>query len=747
MGHLPDLIRDLAIILMTGACVSIIFKKLRQPVVLGYLIAGFFLGPNFPFFFNVNDTASISIWAELGVIFLLFGLGLEFSFKKLSQIGKSAGITALFETSIMFMLGYGVGQLLGWKMIDCLYLGGMIAISSTTIIVKAFEELSLKGKDFVSLVLGVLVVEDLIAILFLVMLTAIGITSTFSFHILVSSIFKLIFFLVVWFLVGIYLVPLLLKKVQHQLSDETVIIVALGLCLFMVVIAIRFGFSAALGAFIMGSILAETRERKKIEHLLAPIQKLFAAVFFVSVGMMINLQSLTKHVNEILIITAFVITGKIVSVTLGALLSGQKIKTSIQSGFSLAQIGEFSFIVASLGLSMKVTSDFLYPIGVAVSAITTFTTPYLINFSSLFYEKIDRRIPPNLKIIFTRYQVAMHTKDEKGATSLLWDAYGVRIILNIILVIAIALLFKHLMLSILLTDFMDSRVLHFLSATIALFCAAPFLWAIFFGSPANLIKHEISNLVKLSNLLFGITVLRIIIGIALVTFLIGQFTEVLNALVITLGIIIFAILFFKNTFETFYKNLEFRFMDHLDEKSREEIETKKNIPSLAPWDAILSEAIVSPTSSICGKTLLDAKLKERFDISIALIERGDKHIIAPNKDTLLMPYDRLHIIGTESQFADAKEVIEESISQDKINGNEVYYKLKSLLLSDKSVYINKSIRECGLREKIDGLIVGIERDGNRILNPNSQLVLQPHDLLWVVGDVRKINKEAKNDRS
>ncbi|MFA6236091.1 MAG: cation:proton antiporter [Bacteriovorax sp.] len=743
MTHLPDLIKDLAFILITAAFVSILFKKLRQPVVLGYLIAGFFLGPNFHFYFNVKDTASIAVWAELGVIFLLFGLGLEFSFKKLSRIGKSAGITAIFETSMMFILGYGAGQFFGWRMVDCLFLGGMIAISSTTIIVKAFEELGLKGKDFVHLVFGVLVVEDLIAILFLVILTTFGVGNSFSIQVLFNSIFRLAFFLTIWFLVGIYVIPLLLKKIQNQLSDETMIVVSLGLCLFMVVIATSVGFSAPLGAFIMGSILAETREGKKIENLIAPIQKLFSPIFFVSVGMMISMQSLVTYANEILAISVLIMFGKIFSVFMGALLSGQNIKTSVHAGFSLAQIGEFSFIIAALGLSMKVTSDFLYPIAVAVSAITTFATPYLIRVSYFFNLQIEQKIPPNFRAVLDRYQIAMSAKGEKGAISLLWDAYGVRIVLNVTLVVAISLFFKHIISPYLLRYFVDDWILRFFSSVAALFVAAPFFWAIFFGSPDKKITEEISSVVKLSNLLLGITVFRIVIGTVLVVFLIGQFTEIYNAIFATLAIIIIAIFFFKNIVEIFYKKIENRFIKHLNEKEREEVEKKKIRPNLAPWDAVLSEYVVSPTSSICGKTLLNSMLKERFNITIALIERGESRIIAPSRDVQLMPYDRLHLIGTETQLALAKEVIEEARSDHKNNEADIYYKLESILLSEKSGYINKSIRECGLREKIDGIIVGIERDGKRILSPDSQLVLRTQDLLWVVGDVRKINKEGK----
>jgi CPA2 family monovalent cation:H+ antiporter-2 len=738
--HLPNLIRDLAFILITGAFVSIIFKKLKQPVVLGYLIAGFFLGPNFPFFFNIKETSSISVFAELGVIFLLFGLGLEFSFKKLSRIGKSSGIAALFETFIMFSIGYGIGYLFNWKTTDCLYLGGMIAISSTTIIVKAFEDLNLKGRDFVHLVFGILIVEDLIAILFLVILTSIGVTNSFSVQILLVSVLKLVFFITIWFLVGIYLIPLILKKISSHLNDESIIIISIGLCLLMVVIATQLGFSAALGAFVMGSILSETKDGKKIEHLFSPIQKLFSVVFFVSVGMMINTSSIVTHYSEIFIIAVAVIIGKIISVTIGSLLAGEKIHKSISAGFSLAQIGEFSFIVATLGMTMKVTSNFLYPIAVIVSAITTFTTPFLIKSSHLFYQKIDLKLPQQYKNRLEKYHYSMTAKGEKGTLSLLWNAYGVRIILNIILVIAITLFFKQSLLPNLLKIIPDNRLFQLLSATITLLCTAPFLWAIFLGNPTNSIKLKASNLVKLKNLLLGITIFRIFLGVILIIFLISQFTEIYKALSITLSIVILGIILNRNIFEKFYLKIENRFMSNLNEQEKEILESNKYIPRLAPWNAILVEAVVSPTSHLCGKSLQDSMLRKNFNVTVAFIERGTKHIMAPNKNEFIMSYDRLHLIGTEEELTAAKAIIEESSIGNEINENDVYYNLESVILSKKSIFINKSIKDCGLREKINGLIIGIEREGIRILNPDSTIILKVDDLLWVVGDIRKINK-------
>ncbi|HYX34977.1 MAG TPA: cation:proton antiporter, partial [Oligoflexus sp.] len=397
MVHLPALIQDLGIILITAAATTLIFKWLKQPVVLGYLIAGLLVGPHVSFVPTVVDTESVKVWAEIGVIFLLFGLGLEFSFKKLAKVGKSAGIAALFEIITMTSVGYLLGRALGWTTMDSLFLGAILSMSSTTIIIRAFDELGLKAKGFVSLVFGVLIVEDLAAILILVLLTIIASPNPVSGSEVLISTLRLGFFLLLWFVVGIYFVPGLMKRVKKHLSDETLLIVSIGLCLTMVIIATQVGFSPALGAFVMGSILAETKEGLRIEHLIVPVRDLFAAVFFVSVGMMIDPKILMENFGVVLLIIAVTIVGKLFGSGLGALLSGRSLRQSMQAGLSLAQIGEFSFLIAALGVSLKVTSDFLYPIVIAVSAVTTFTTPYMIKYSGPIVTWIERHIPAGLR--------------------------------------------------------------------------------------------------------------------------------------------------------------------------------------------------------------------------------------------------------------------------------------------------------------------------------------------------------------
>lgn len=743
MNTLPLLIKDLGFILITGAVVTLLFKRLKQPLVLGYLIAGFILGPYFPFFITVKDTHSIHIWAEMGVIFLLFGLGLEFSFKKLSRVGKSASITALFEAAFMVGIGFTTGKLIGWNNIDSLYLGGILSISSTTIIVRAFEELGMKGRKFVNIVFGILIVEDLIAILLLVLLSTVAVTNTLSGEALTSATFKLAFFLTIWFLVGIYVIPMVLNKIKKLLTEETTIVISLGLCLLMVIIATQVGFSAPLGAFIMGSILAETKERKNIEHLLDPIKNLFSAVFFVSVGMMIDPTSLAQNWQAVLIITIVTLFGKVFSTTVGALLSGQSLRNSILTGMSLAQIGEFSFIIASLGLSLKVTSPFLYPIAVAVCAITTFTTPYSIKLADPFYSFIERKLPMRLKDQLRYYEASFAPKDHENIFQLLWKSYGIKIVLNITVIIAISLATEFVFHKYIYILAPNILILPFLGPLVALGISTPFLWAVLFGAPANISIMDSSNAVRIRDMLFFITAARMFIGISLVVFVISRFVSFNIIYLSIFFILVVGALMLRNFIEPFYHSIEKRFMENLNAKEREEMEKQKAKPVLAPWDAAMSEFKVSPHSTIVGKTLQESHLKEKCGVTVALIERGRKKIMAPNRSTLIMPFDLFYLIGTDSQLNEAKNIIEAkdiyTEGEDQLN-----YGLECVLLEKSSPFVNKTIRDCGIRESIEGLIVGVEREGVRTLNPDPAMFLRPGDLVWVVADSKLIAQKMRS---
>ena len=370
MSEIAPLISDLAVILIAAGIITLVFKWLKQPVVLGYIVAGIIAGPAVPYIPTVSDPANIKIWADIGVIFLLFAMGLEFSFKKLMTVGGTAVIASITIVSGMMFLGYAAGNALGFSHISSIFLGGMLSMSSTAIVFKAFDDMGLRGQKFTGVVLGVLVVEDLVAVVLMVLLSTLAVSQQVEGMEMLKSILKLGAFLIFWSLLGIYLIPSFLKKVKPFLNDETLLIIALGFCLGMVMIATKAGFSSALGAFVMGSLLAETIEAEKIEKLVKPVKDLFAAIFFVSVGMMIQPDLLIEYLIPICILTILVIVGQVFFGSLGILLSGQSLKIALQSGFSLTQVGEFAFIIASLGVSLKVTDDYLYPVIVAVYNIS-----------------------------------------------------------------------------------------------------------------------------------------------------------------------------------------------------------------------------------------------------------------------------------------------------------------------------------------------------------------------------------------
>ncbi len=739
MLHLPLLIQDLGFILVTAAVVTLLFKKMGQPVVLGYLIAGFLLSSHVPFTPTVKDINSVNVWAEIGVIILLFALGLEFSFKKLSRVGSTASITAVFEIAFMLSIGYFVGQFLGWSRMDSIFLGGILSISSTTIIVRAFDELGIRGRGFVPLVFGVLVVEDILAILLLVLLSTVAISQTLAGTELLLSGARLGFFLILWFILGIYLLPPLLQKIRKLLSDETTLVVALGLCLMMVIIATNVGFSPALGAFVMGSLLAETNQGHRIEKLIEPIKNLFAAVFFVSVGMLIDPKVLWDYGPEVLLITTLTIGGKFLSSCIGALVAGRSLKHSVQAGLSLAQIGEFSFIIATLGLTLKVTSEFLYPIAVAVSAITTFSTPYLIKHSDGTYRWIERTLPKILLRQLERYQAALQKEGNKsGISGLLWQAYGWRMLINSILALSIFLLARHALL-----PFMD-KILplehdwSLLALTvIAGGLATPFLRVIFASSPAK--KVPSAGCERIEKLSLGVFLAR---G-SYVVWLSGSLVNLLIPIESLTGIILFAVLlslvFFAQFPSSFYKNLEGRFIENLESSNGKDSDSAVQKQRLAPWDAALSDFVLHPNSSLVGLSLQQSRIKEEYGVTVALIERGQDRVVAPDRNWVLMPFDRLFVIGSDDQLSRAKIQLESPVELRAPETTDPSFGLKSLLIRKESPFAGKILRDSGLRERIAGLVVGVERGTQRILSPDSSLVLEAEDLLWVVGDLEKIN--------
>ncbi len=739
MIHLPDLIADLALILGAAALVTLIFKKLRQPLVLGYLIAGFLVGPNFTIVPSVTDVESIKVWAEIGVIFLLFSLGLEFSFKKLLRVGAPASITAVIEVITMLVIGYVTGSLMGWSRIDSIFLGGVLSISSTTIIIRAFDELGVKGRKFAGLVFGILVVEDLVAIVLLVLLSTLAVSAQFSGAEMLWSVAKLVFFLMLWFLSGIFFLPTLLRKLKSLMSDETLLILSISLCLLMVWLAVIAGFSPALGAFIMGSILAETTYGSKIEHLIKSVKDLFGSIFFVSVGMLIDPKMLVEYGGPVFLITIITIIGKTLSTASGSLLSGQSLKTSIQAGMSLSQIGEFSFIIATLGMTLNVTSDFLYPIAVAVSAVTTFTTPYMIKFSDPVYNWLNRVLPAKFISAVNRYS----NKPQNAGNSSEWQqflrSHLLNTVLQMVIIIALILLSVNYLLPYIQNTLNGNSAAKILAVLITFLVISPFLWALAIKQPRRETVRQIWTQTRSRHGLIVFQSLRFALAIFVIGFLLSRFFT--TTIAISVAAIILALMTIASKkIQTFYFRIEDRFLLNFNEKDNEE-----DVEDLSPWDAHMEKFEVKPEWSGIGRSLQELGLREKFGINIATIERGSKVINAPKRDAVIYPYDHLLVIGTDEQLDKFRSDVELVTTITETKRSEVT--LWHYQVNEGSILVDRTIRESGIRERTRGLVVGVETKGQRIVNPDSSHIIYAGDVIWIVGDKLRLLSIRRAEKS
>lgn len=737
MAHLPVLIKDLALILGAAGIITIFFKKLKQPVVLGYIIAGLLVGPNFKLFPTIGDVEGIKIWAEIGVVFLLFALGLEFSFKKLVKVGGSAAITGITELSFMMMLGYAMGQVLGWSNMDSMFLGGIIAISSTTIIFRAFDELGLKTKQFSSLVIGVLVIEDLVAILLMVLLSTVAVSQQFEGAQMFLSIGKLLFFLCLWFVMGIFLLPTFFKKVSRFLNSETLLVLSLALCLGMVVLADQVGFSAALGAFIMGSILAETTQAHKIEHLITSVKDLFGAIFFVSVGMLIDPQILVDYAIPVLILTLSVIFGKTIFVASGALLAGRPLKQAVQAGTSMSQIGEFSFIIATLGVSLEVTSSYLYPIAVGVSVITTFTTPYMIKLAEPLYQFLLKVLPEKWITGLEKYSSSSQIIESESNWKRLLHFYIQIIILNGVIMIALSLLVAYFLEPFLQKSITDPLTAKIIAAFIGLIVMAPFIWALTVKKMSKSAYAALWLDRKYSHgPLVMLEIARNAIAVLLVGFMLRQLFSFWIAVGGTLVAMLVIGVVFRQRLQKFYQRLEDRFLQNLHE--RELLEQNKTQSHLSPWDAHLTHYKISPHAGFIGKTLEELQWRESYGINVAFIERGNKVMFAPARAEKIFPFDNIGVIGTDQQMLEFGKIMVPYVED--VDTEKELVELEKIVVDEHTRLKGLTIRESGIREKTNGLVVGIERKGERILNPSSFTQLEWDDIVWIVGNRKKIQQ-------
>jgi len=739
--HIFPLIRDLAIILFVAGVVSLIFQRIRQPVVLGYLLAGVILGPHTGPFLLIKDVPNIKIWAELGVIFLMFSLGLEFSFRKLARVGITASVTTLFEVLSMLSLGYLAGRICGWTFMDSLFLGTMLCISSTTIIIKALEELNLKTRRFAELIFGVLIVEDLVAILILVGLSTFAKSNHFSAASIALSAGKLCLVIGSWFLTGYFLIPPFMRYAGKIGNKETITILSIGLCLSLVVFADYFQYSAALGAFIMGSILAESSESEKIEALMQPLRHLFAAVFFVSVGMLLDPMLLLKHIVPVILITLITILGKILSTTFGALVTGQTLRTSIQVGFSLAQIGEFSFIIAGLGWNLGVVSEHLYPIGIAVSLVTTFTTPYLIRFSYNFGIFLERRLPSRVRKVLNRYAAWKQATRADLSQKRNFYQHCFRWALNGIIVSAVFLLIAELFIPSLESAVKDPTVAHWIGWLTALSTTAPFIWAmgVEFRKEKSPDSEKKGDLFQGFSLLISQLMTLLWVGLLSLRFIPAHFT-VLG--IFGIGIPLF-IMFYRRL-STYYQWFESQFLSTFERKIPKRYLYSHAIQrSMAPWDAHLVRIKVHPNSKFVLMELGSTHLRSRYGINIVTVHRGIKTIIAPGKEEVLLPEDELLVLGSDEKIEKVRAQFETPIHLDDTLRCRFNYQLKQFKIESTSPLVGQSIHQSGIYEKFSIIVAGIERKHHRILNPESDLTFEAEDIAWIVGKEEEMENLKK----
>ncbi len=746
MSHLPTLVTDLALILIWAGIITLIFKWLKQPLVLGYIVAGLLAGPYITLFPSVGDIENINIWGEIGVIFLLFALGLEFSYKKLMNVGSTAFITATTEVITMLLVGFAVGKLLGWSTMNSIFLGGMLSMSSTTIIIKAFDDLGLRSQRFTGIVFGTLVVEDLVAILMMVLLSTMAVSKDFVGLELVESVFKVVFFLILWFIIGIFLIPAFLKKARRLMNSETLLIIAIGLCLGMVVVATKTGFSAALGAFIMGSILAETIEAERIEHLIKPVKDLFGAVFFVSVGMLVDPAVLLQYAWPVFIITLVTIFGKAFFSSCGVLLSGQDLKTSINSGFSLAQIGEFAFIIAALGVSLQVLDNFVYPIIVAVSVITTFTTPYFIRLSTPFAEWLYRKLPEKTRTTLDRYASGSRTINHESEWKKLLKVYFTRLIIYVVILTAIYLLSTQVISPYIKSNFPSiEKWSNPIIAIITLMLMAPFLLAMISNksNSADLFmslwrdnRHNRGRLVPL-------VLFRVFIAISFIAFVLITYFKFKSGIgiIIAVTILLFILIFRRDLNQ--YVQLEKHFLTNLNR--REEIENKRH-PLKASFNQKMSDknihlaSITLPPHSFCsGKSLTELAFRRDYGISIVKISRGDYKIYIPEGKERLYPQDKIVVVGTDTQLEAFQEKIYQQYHENHHQKINEEITLQSFLVTEEFIFLDKSILQSEVGKKYNCLIVAIERD-NELITPDNHTTFELGDLVWIAGEKRNIQQ-------
>ena len=742
MSDIPALVIDLALILVVAGIVTLIFKQLKQPLVLGYVVAGFLVSTHMPYTASVVDSENIHLWSDLGVMFLLFSLGLDFSFKKILKMGASPIISTCTIIFSMSILGVIIGQFFGWSKMDCIFLGGMLAMSSTTIIYKAFDDLGLRQQQFAGLVMSVLILEDILAIVMMVLLSAIASGKDLGGGEMLNSIWRIIFFLVLWLVVGIFAIPLFLRSVRKLINNEVLLIVSLGLCCAMAVFSTKVGFSSAFGAFIMGSIFAETIEAERIIKLVEPVKNLFGAIFFVSVGMLVDPKIIIDYAFPIFALVMTILVGQAIFGTFAFMLGGESLKSAMRCGFSMAQIGEFSFIIASLGLSLGVISDFLYPVVVAVSVITTFLTPYMIRFATPVYNNLEKHLPH--KIIRSLNHLSMshpHTTETSLWKRLLTQMGVNTLVYSILTMAAIVLMLTFVLpfMQRLLPGEELRQYANGITGLLTVVLIAPFLRAMVMKKNRS---EEWKALWAESNrnrlpLLFTILV-RALIALSAIFYVCNYLSEFSSALIITIGVVILTCIILSRWIKHRSITLERLFMLNLRSRDIEAQVHGKKRPlyegKLLDRDIHIAEFEIPYNSKWMGNSLKQLNLGQKYGIHISSILRGGRRVNIPDGDSIIFPGDVLQAIGSDEQFNAFHEAIEREVLGEDTELEKREMKLRQIILAADSPFVGKTLRESNIRDHYNCMVIGLEegKESLSVVTPNRKF--EEGDILWIVGE-------------
>lgn len=739
MAEIPTIVVDLAQILVVASVVSIIFKKLKQPLVLGYIVAGFLVSTHMPYTRSVVDAENIETWANIGVIFLLFSLGLDFSFKKILKMGVAPFIATCTIIFFMMSLGIIVGHLFGWKQMDCIFLGGMLAMSSTTIIYKAFDDLGIRQQQFAGMVMSVLILEDILAIVMMVMLSAIASGDDPNSGQMVMSVLKIVFFLVLWFVVGIYLIPYMLRSLRKFINAETLLIVSLGLCCLMAVVSTKVGFSSAFGAFIMGSILAETVEAERIIKLVEPVKNLFGAIFFVSVGMLVDPMVLVNYALPILALVLTIIIGQAVFGSLAFLLSGQSLKSAMRCGFSMAQIGEFSFIIASLGLSLGVIGEFLYPVVVAVSVITTFITPYMIKAAVPAYDMLEKRLPK--KWIRGMNHITLSqpgAKNSKSKWKSLLILIGINtLIYSVLSAAGIAIMFMLVLP--LLQNLMPLFWADCLCAVLTILFISPFLRAIIMKKNRSNEFRELWSEDRKNRFPLMFTVLvRMVIVLGFVFFILHRLTRFSSALLVCIALAVMILVIMSRTIKKRSIGMERMFIQNLRSRDIEAQVHGHKRPlyegRLLDRNVHIADFDVPAGSTWAGSTLKQLGLGQKYGVHVSSILRAGRRFNIPEGDAVIFPGDRMQVIGSDEQLSTFGKAIEENVFEEDLELEKREMKLQRMVVTGSCPFLGKTLQDSGIRHKYNCMVVGLEEGKENLSIVKASYRFEKGDILWVVGE-------------